>query len=71
VKTKIVATRIIAAAETRISIVEFELADWSGREGGGAILAGGSEGSAAGGVAACSGVIGTGLTGAMLGGTWR
>ena len=51
--------------------MEFELAESWGRDGGDVILAGGSERSAAGGVATCGGVLGTKSTGAMLGGTGR
>jgi hypothetical protein len=61
----------MAEAEMRISVVEFEPAESLGRDGGDVILAGSSEGSAAGGVAACGGVLWTKDTGAMLGGTTR
>jgi hypothetical protein len=63
----IIAVRIIAAAEMMSSLVEFGLAACLGRDGGESILAGGPEGSAAGGVVACGGVVRTKLTGAMLG----
>ena len=74
-KKKVAATRIIAAAEVRISILEFERTGCLGRDGGDVILAGGSEGSAAGGVAACDGgicgfggVVETKCSGAIVGG---
>ena len=55
-----------------ISVVEFELAGLLGRDGEDVILAGGSEASAVGGVAACGGgVLSAKGTDAMLGGALR
>jgi hypothetical protein len=54
VKKKVVATRVIAAAETRVSAVAFELAGCLGRDDEDVILAGASEISAAE-IAACDG----------------
>ena len=50
-KKKVAATRIIAAAETRISVVEFDLAGCFGRDDGDVTLAAGADGSAPGAVA--------------------
>jgi hypothetical protein len=63
----IIAVRIIAAAEMTTSLVEFGFADCLGRDRRDAILAGASEGSAAGGMSGCGGVVRTKLTGATLG----
>ncbi|MFZ0991610.1 MAG: hypothetical protein WAN29_06870, partial [Candidatus Sulfotelmatobacter sp.] len=70
-KKKVVATRMTAAAETRISVVEFEPVRCSVRDGGGAILAAGSEDFTPGRPAVCGGVVRTKLNGAMFGGVLR
>jgi hypothetical protein len=54
-KVAATATRIIAAAETRISVVEWDLAGCVGLADADATLAAGPEGSAAGTVATCGG----------------
>jgi hypothetical protein len=83
VKKKVAATRIIAAAETTISVVEFDLVGCFGRDDDDedVTLAAGAEGSATGTVAACGGgscssggEVGilsgvTMLAGTLLGGT--
>ena len=73
--------RIIAAVETRINLVEFDLVGGFGWDDGDVTLAAGAEGSAAGTVAVCVGVScgsggvvrtlpgGTMLGGTLLGGT--
>jgi len=71
VKKKVAATRTIAAAETKISVVEFELAGGIGWDSGDVTLAAGAEGSAGGTLAACGGVVGTRCSGSILGGTSR
>ena len=68
-KKKVAATRIIAAAETRIRVVEFDLAGGSGWDDGEVTLAAGADGSGAGTAAACGGVVRTKRTGAMPGGS--
>ena len=55
-KKKVAATRIIAAAETRISAVELDLVDSFGWDEADASLASDAEGSTAG-TAACAGVV--------------
>jgi hypothetical protein len=71
VKKKVAATRIIAAAETRISVVVLDLAGCFGCDDGDVTLAAGAEGAAAGTVAACvSGSCGcSGGVATSLGGT--
>jgi len=75
-KKKVAATRMIAAAETRISVVEFDLAGRFGWDGAVA-LAAGTEGASAGTVACASETCRSGeavetlAVGAMLGGTLR
>lgn len=66
-KNKIAANTIIAAAEIRITVVEFDLADGFGRDEA-LILAAGAEGSAAGTVAAGGGGSG-GVVRTLSGGT--
>jgi|SRR5271167_1117458 len=68
---------IAAAAETRISVVEFDLVGCFAWDDGDVALAAGGEGSAAeavaawgGGSCACGGVVSTKRGGAMLGGTF-
>ena len=70
-KKKVAATRIIAAAETRISVVEFDLVGCFGSNDRDVTSAAGAEGSPAGTVAACGwGSCGSGrVVGTMSGGT--
>ena len=70
-KKKIAATRIIAAAETRISVVEFDLVGGFGRVDWDGTLAAGAEGSVAGAAAFGSGgsCVSGGVVGILPGGT--
>ena len=75
-KKKVAATRIIAAAESRIGAIEFDLVGLFGWDDGAATIAAGAEGSMAGAVAACGaascgsggGVVGALPDGTILGG---
>jgi hypothetical protein len=76
VKKKVAATRIIAAAETRISVVVLDLAGCFRWDDGDVTLAAGAEGSAARTVVACGegscgcgGVVATSLGGTTAVGT--
>ena len=70
-KKKVAVTRIIAAADTRISVVEFDLVGCSRWDDGNATLTAGAEGSATGTVmAGGEGSCGAGeMVGALAGGT--
>ena len=74
-KKKVIATRMIAATETRISVVAWDFVFCFGSDDGDATLAAGAEGSAAGTAAACGtgscgsgGVVESLTGGTMLGG---